>query len=121
MKLLLVPPDHNMLLIKVKTFLQLNRSDSDSSVQVRKPQFPAGADGDTAGASSSSSGATFHRGSMERRSLRWKKMAAAASSAVVPSMRVKSKSSGATVRTSLDLELDRLVSKYFGNKQSTKY
>ena len=56
-----------------------------------------------------SGSAAFQRGSLERRSLRWKKMSPPSSS-TIPTPKQKTQPPVPSIRTSIDLELDRQVS-----------
>lgn len=89
--------------------LQLNRSDSDSSMPLyRKPPYSNISHRSLGGSVSSTGSTAFQRGSMERKSLRLKKIAPPVGSSMAP-IRTKSKPAVAPVRTSIDLELDRQV------------
>lgn len=78
--------DEVSLIINIFQYLQLNRSDSDSSMPLYRRGGP------------------FQRNSVERRSLRWRRPSSALS-CKTPSSK-KSNHIQSTARTSLDLELD---------------
>ena len=75
----------------------------------KKPLYSSSSSG-ALGAAVSANSAAFQRGSLERRSLRWKKMSPSSPSSVMQPVKHKSKSSVPAIRTSIDLELDRQVS-----------
>ncbi|ODN03263.1 Protein kibra [Orchesella cincta] len=94
---------------KQEYICRLNRSDSDSSMPLyRKPPYSS-ISHRSLGESVSAAGSTaFQRGSMERKSLRLKKISPPVGSSLAP-IRAKSKPAVVPVRTSIDLELDRQV------------